>query len=116
MSPEVMHEESRMLHILEFLNKLYLLSEALEEHKASDEVFNFMDDSLLDEDFDACNESLSQVQVEKILPSSMVSFLIVTRRAKDKLPARAEFLEKAVEALTQERGKEKAEKLLGKYR
>jgi hypothetical protein len=116
MSLKTSHNESRKLHIREFLSRLYFMSEAMEEHKASDEIFNFMDDSLLDQDFDACNESLDQVRVDKLLPSSMVSFLMVTRRAKDKLPARAIFLEKAVDALAQERGKEKAEKLLGKYR
>ena len=117
MSPEVaLCSDSRMLRIHEFLNKLYLLSEAMEEHAASDEIFNFMDDSLLDEDFDTCNESLNQAEVEKVLPSSIVSFLMVTLRAKDKLPARAKFLQRALEALAQERGKENAEKLLGKYR
>jgi hypothetical protein len=116
MSLKTTHEESRMLYIREFLSRLYLMSEALEEHKGSDEIFNFMDDSLLDQDFEACNESLDQVRVEKLLPSLMVSFLMVTRTAKDKLPARAIFLERAVETLAQERGKETAEKLLGKYR
>lgn len=109
-------KDPQMLEVVEFLNRIYRLSEVGDEHGAADEVFNFMDDHLLDEQFPICDEVFDQVEVEKILAPVMVSFLMVTRKAKDELPARKEFLERATQFLAKERGSERAERLLGKYR
>lgn len=104
-----------MLDIATFLDTVYRLSHS-DEHKAVDAVFDFMDDRLLEDDFSACDCALDAIEPCKLGQSLVVSFLMVTRRAKESLPARATFLARAMECLGKDRGPEQAERLLGKYR
>jgi hypothetical protein len=109
-------EEPNIVTIVEILNLIYRRSEENDEHRAVDDVFDFMDDNLLAGNFRACDETLRLAQPSKLLPSVVVSFLMVTRRAKPYLPSRKDFIDAAVNDLALKRGKEQAEKLLGKYR
>src|SRR5204863_8856403 len=98
------------------LSRLYKLSAANDEDKAVDEVFNFVDDHLKDGQFATCAEAMRRVQPERILPSLIVSFLMVTNRAKGKLPSRADFHSRSMAAVAKLRSQAEAERLLGKYR
>lgn len=110
MSPQTEEE------ILRFLTRIYELSALNDEEKAVDEVFNFMDDHLRAKQFATCAEALRRVEPARVLPSLIVSFLMVTNRAKGKLPSRADFHLRSMAAVAKLRCQAEAESLLGKYR
>jgi hypothetical protein len=101
--------------VARFLTRLYRVA-GEDEHRAVDEVFNFMDDHLLAGRFPVCDLALAQADPEALRPSAVVAFLMVTRRAKEKLPSRPQFLSRGIEALARKDGPVEAEALLGKYR
>jgi hypothetical protein len=113
LAPDVRLEEAD--GIAHFLVRLYEATSE-DEHPAVDEVFNFMDDHLLAGRFSVCDLALATIDPDKLLPSVVVSLLMVTRRAKEKLPSRQAFLSRAVAAVAGRDGLEEAEALLGKYR
>ena len=109
-------EQAGIMNIVEVLNRIYRMSEENDEHNAIDVVFDFMDDNLLAGNFEVCEDTLKQVNINKILPSLIISFLMATRRAKQKLPSRSAFIDAAFNVVAKERGESEAEALLGKYR
>lgn len=72
-----------------FLERVY---SAADEHRAADEIYQFMDDLLLAGWFDICNAVLRAADPKRLAASSIISFLVVTKRATAKLPARALFV------------------------
>jgi hypothetical protein len=106
-----------MLDVALFLDKVYRLCGS-DEHAAVDAVYDFMDDCLLDGDFTACDAALLSAEPQKMLDSVILSFLIVTQRAKERLVrSRPTFYSRslaAISARTQEAGY--ATELLGKNR
>jgi len=82
------------LDIATFFHRLSVLSRD-SEHKAVDAVYNFIDDLLQKNDFESCDDVLAMAQPSNLLLSVVISFLIVTRRAKPKLNARAQFLDRS---------------------
>jgi hypothetical protein len=81
-----------------FLGRLYQAT-GKDEHQAVDEVFNFMDDQLIAGRFSTCDLVLARVDPERLLPSGVVSLLMVTQRAKGLLPTRPLFLSRGIAAL-----------------
>jgi hypothetical protein len=101
-----------MLDVALFLEKVYHLSDQ-DEHGAVDAVYNFMDDCLLDSDFTACHAALLSAVPERLRDSVILSFLIVTQRAKGKLAkSRAGFYDRAFATVSARDGAKYAEKLL----
>lgn len=88
-----------MADVAIFLEKVYSLS-SVNEHKAVDEVYDFIDECLLDGDFSLCEAALNSAAPGKMSLSAAISLLIVTRRAKPRLPAREAFFTRALNALS----------------
>jgi hypothetical protein len=103
-----------VLEIARFLSRVYSLS-MRDEHRAVDEVYRFLDERLSEERFPECNDALDAIEPVKLLPSLIISFLIVTRRAKPHLPARARFLLKSPAGLAKEHTDAEVKRLLQKY-
>jgi hypothetical protein len=103
-----------MVDVALFLEAVYRLG-GRDEHGAVDAVYNFMDDCLQEQEFDICDAALKSAAPEKIPLSVTISFLIVTRRAKPRLPGREVFYARALNAWTA--GKDAAEntRALRKY-
>lgn len=105
-----------MLMVVRFLEKLYSLAK-VDEQTAIDAVYDFMDDRLLAGEFGTCEDTLEAVHPKKLPHSLIVSFLIVTQRAKERLDGgRISFYQKAMAFVTDKYGPDYAEKLLGNYR
>ena len=115
-SDEMGTDEVGIMKIAEVLNRIYRMSEENDEHNAIDVVCDFMDDNLLAGNLEVCEDTLKQANVNKLLPSLIISFLMATRRAKQYLPSRKEFIDAALAKIAKERGETVAESLLGKYR
>jgi hypothetical protein len=98
-----------------FINRLHEAT-VMDEHAAVDEVFNFLDDLLLAGKFEVCDRALAWTDPSSLHPSSVVAFLMVTLRAKGRLPARADFLTRGISAISRKEGRKEAEALLGNYR
>lgn len=115
-TPLVGRQDEEEAQVSRFLARLYSVAK-LDEHRAVDEVFNFMDDHLLADRFSLCELALRRVEPALVPSSALVSFLMVSLRAKPRLSSsRPAFLAKAIEAVTAREGREQAEALLGKYR
>ena len=97
-----------------FLADLYSTT-AEDEHRAVDVIYNFIDDNLLAKRFQVCDLVFSRAKPEKLLPSGILSLLMVTQRAKDKMAARPMFISQGKNALSHLEGPIVAKALLGKY-
>jgi hypothetical protein len=108
--------EYSMLDVALFLDKVYDQC-SRDEQEAVDAVYDFMDDCLLDGDFSACDAALLSANPEKLLHSVILSFLIVTQRAKGKLTkSRPIFYDRSFAAVSATKGPDHAKELLGKNR
>ena len=101
--------------VVAFLKRLYEATRR-DEHKAVDEVFEFMDDHLLAGQLTVCEQVFEQADPYELASSGVVSLLMVTQRAKGKIPSRAAFIARAEEAIARKEGLAEAKALLGKYR
>lgn len=100
-----------------FLDEIYRLSHDEKFHAAGDLIFDFIQGLLKNRDFKTCNRLLSAVDVARLEPPSMITFLSSTLAAKGQLgPARDHYRSRVLETLTRDRGEEEATKLLDKYR
>ena len=79
-SDEMGTDEVGIMKIAEVLNRIYRMSEENDEHNAIDVVFDFMDDNLLAGNLEVCEDTLKQANVNKLLPSLIIPFLMATRR------------------------------------
>lgn len=112
------HEKSewaRMAQLAEtsdFLDHIYLLVRQDQPRSASVAVIDYIDRLLNGNLFRACNQLLDQADLGRMPSALRRSFLMVTRPAKDKLPARTEFYRKALDLLARERNAETAHRML----
>jgi len=97
-----------------FLDTLYMLTGQKRIADATDLIFGCIDRLLSDGDFAAVNAILADADPEYLPSSTRRSFLAITAAAKDKLPARKQFYDKALALLVAERGRDYAEKLLAR--
>jgi hypothetical protein len=103
-----------MLDVALFLEKVYRLCGG-DERGAVDAVYDFMDDCLLDGDFTACDAAFLSADPARMRDSVIVSFLIVTQRAKGLLArSRRAFYDRSVAVVSARKDRDYAEKLLGK--
>ena len=98
-----------------FLEGLYRLESSGNSRKAVDQLIDCVDDLLTNGKFDECDELLRQVDVAKISPTLIITFLGITRAAKEKLRSRSLLCNRIKDKLVAEVGKERAERLLNKY-
>ena len=111
--PSTRQEEAD--RVTNFTNRLSIAS-AKDERLAVDEVFDFMDDQLLAGDFSVCERVFEQLDPAALAPSAVVSLLLVTQRAKEKIRSRSAFITRAEDVIALEEGMEEARALLEKYR
>jgi hypothetical protein len=105
-----------MVDVALFLEKVYRLSD-LDEDGAIDAVYEFMDDCLLEGEFSICDAALEAANPDKMPHSVLVSFFIVTQRAKGKMEkGRKAFYKKAVDILSATHDQKYVQKLLRNYR
>ena len=98
------------------LDPIYELSLAGMVHAAGDLIFDLVQGLLKQEDFPACDRLLSMVDVTRLAPASMITFLATTLTARDRLRAREAYFSRVMARLADERGKDRAMRLLEKYR
>jgi hypothetical protein len=102
----------RLSELPEFLEHLYLLVREEQEQSASVAVIDYIDQLLNESLFRVCNELLRQADLSQMPSALRRAFLMVTWPAKDRLPARPEFYQKALHLLAAERGAETAQRML----
>lgn len=98
---------------MSFLQQLYSTQQI---DDAIDLLFDCVDNLLLRGDFDIVNQLIKDIEIEKLSTSLCVSVLSITLAASDKLPNRQSFFFSVEERLIAERGKEKAERILRRFR
>ena len=98
-----------------FVENLYNLSELGEDRVAVDCIVVVIDDLLNHGLFIHCDNLLTKIQVHKLSDPLLVSFLGMTKTAKEHLPHRGEFYAKVLFVVKQRRCEEDANKLLKKY-
>ena len=98
----------------EFLEEVYRLDHSGETQSATFKVFDYMESLLDKRSFDVCNKLLERVDVNRLSPSLMRSFLTITHPAKDQLPERKRLFTLIEDELTRTRGREIATRLLCK--
>jgi hypothetical protein len=98
------------------LDQIYQLSLAGKVHAGGDVVFDLVQGLLRAEDFPACDQLLRMVDVTRLEPALMISFLATTFTARSMLQAREAYFSRVLARLAEERGKDRATRLLDKYR
>lgn len=101
--------------IYRFLDKLYLATK-VDKHRAVAEALEFFDEELYSGRFHVCDLVFAEADPRQVHPSGIVAMLMATLRAREKLPGRKGFLDRAITALSASRGRVAAESLLEKYR
>ena len=113
--PDISQRQEEANRVTNFLTRLYIASNK-DEHLAVDEVFNFMDDSLLAGEFSVCERVFEHADPDYLASSGVVSLLMVTQRAKGKIRSRSAFIARAEDAIARKEGVVEAKALLEKYR
>jgi hypothetical protein len=113
---ELLRWEGEVAAIREFLDQVYRLSGADKVHAAGDLIFDFVQPLLKGGDFAACDRLLLMVDVSKLKPALRITFLFTTLTARRELRTREDYYSRVLKSLVDERGTERATKLLGKYR
>ena len=98
------------------LDATYRFSECGKLRVAVDWIIGKLDDLLNDGQFTLCNSVLRSADPNKLDDALIVTMLGITLAAKDKLTSRPAFYHSALYVVTERRGEEGAEHLLGKYR
>ncbi len=98
-----------------FLSQVYGLAQEDANHLAIDAILGFFDDALLEGDLAKCQEALCAIDPGKLSASMMKTVLVITSKAKARLPERGAFFERAMDTLTAARGRSDAERLLNKH-
>jgi hypothetical protein len=100
-----------------FLTDVYRLSSENKVHAAGDLIFDFVQEFLRNGNFQDCQRLLMAVDVSRLEPALLVTFLSTTFEARHKLqPSRDEYFEKVSRVLARTRGTEATSQLLNKYR
>lgn len=94
-----------------FLDSAYLVSKTSVD-RALDIIFNTIDDLLLDDKFDICNQILESVWVDVFDLDLLLGFLTITFAAKSHLKCRERFFERVYDKCLLEEGKKHTEELL----
>jgi hypothetical protein len=95
-----------------FLAEMYRLAAAGQEDAAMDTVFDHVNTLLMAGLFAHCDQLLRTVEVEKLPPVLLISFLTITAAARSKLAERVAYYGRAKTEITRRRGEEAAARLL----
>ncbi len=98
-----------------FLEEFAALARTTKVQKTIDHVFDFFDRLLGEGDFALANRIIARIDAESIQPVFLAAILSITKPARERLPARKSFADKASEAVARQRGDDEARKLLDKY-
>ena len=98
-----------------FLEEFAALARTTKVQKTIDHIFDFFDSLLVERDFALANRIIARMNADSIQPVFLAAILSITKPARDRLPARKSFADKASEAVARQRGDEEARKLLDKY-
>lgn len=97
-----------------FIEEIYSLCDAVEIEKATDRIYLYIDDLLLQGKFKQCDDLLPFIDVTKIPSTLMRSFLVATYAAKNKLNNRKNLYDRSHNQMIKIRGEEVAAELLNK--
>jgi hypothetical protein len=99
------------MDIAVFLTEVYDLGKR-DPECCQDLVFDTLDRLLCDSQVDFCDQILASVEVERLPPWLLRSFLVITAAAKEKLPSRSDFFSRAFAAMEQQSGSDRTRRLL----
>lgn len=102
--------------IEEFLDRIYMLCARHEPEEAADLVFARIDSILSAGEFEICDVLISKVDVGRLDSNLMVSFLMTTVAAAEKLPSRLGFVSKVETALRNIKGEQAAANLVCRFK
>lgn len=91
----------------DFLAQAKLLNDSDDEDAAIDYIFNEVDERMLEGDFDSCDRILNAANPNDFTTVNVLAFLTITLCAREKLPSREGYFNRALEVL-QTRGNEDA--------
>jgi hypothetical protein len=106
-------EERARRHVDTFLAEVYSLAGIGDTDAAGDKVFDFLDRLLCDGFFTVCDEILGRVEVKRLPPTLMRSFLSITAPARHKLPSRKTLYKQIEKRMIELRGPEKTRRIIG---
>jgi len=95
-----------------FLDTVYDLARSGKEELAIDVIFEYMNGLLVQGKFGTCDRILAEVDIGRIPPVLMVSFLTITAAAAPRLKNRRRFHQFVRALVARERGEKAAERLL----
>ncbi len=78
--------------VFDWLPEVYALIEQGDDESAADIVVDVVDELLSASDFSRCDELLQMVDVKRLNPNLLITFLAVSLPAKQKLPSRSQLL------------------------
>jgi hypothetical protein len=99
-----------------FLGTLYNLADRNDTQRALDLILNFFDRAMVNRSLLKCDSALRAVDACRLNGAMMISVLCITEGLGEMCPARDFFYAKALEVLTKQRGRERAERQLSKYK
>jgi hypothetical protein len=102
----------RLSELPGFLDYLYLLAREDKVQTASVAAIDYIDRLLNESLFRVCNELLKQADQSQMPSALRRAFLMITWPAKDALPARSEFYQRAINLLAAERDAHTAQRML----
>ncbi len=111
---DVLQEETNLVN--GFLAQLYEATGKDEHSGGGQDIRLHATNNSLAGHFSVCDQTLEKVDPARLLPSGVVSLLMVTLRAKNELPSRTGFLSRGITAIAGTEGLAETEALLGKYR
>lgn len=109
MSPDV-------YRLYNFLDKVYELAAAGEEEDAGDEIFDVIDRLCHAEWWDLIDRILEEVDVCRLTTSLMCSFLAITSCVHTHLKSRSDYYDRVYIRMTELKGAEYTERVLGRFR
>jgi len=95
-----------------FLDRICALIQNDEPRRAIDAIFQEVNSLLVASRFDDCDQLLRRIDLDRIPPLLLASFLTITVAAKEQLPTRAEFYRQVRDRVETQRGVEGANRLL----
>jgi hypothetical protein len=95
---------------------LHALADQNETQRALDLIIRFFDGAMVNRKFLRCESALRIMKPSKLNGAMMISVLGITEGLGENCPARDAFYRSAIEALAEQRGRERAERLLRKFK
>ncbi len=96
----------------DFLERVYALYRPEDWDAATDLVFDYVDELLVHSAFAEADRLLQEVQVDRLAPTVMRSFLTITYPARTRLPSWPLFLDLVQTEMRQQIGVERTENIL----